>query len=93
MAINNARRSIDRADRKKKLMKEDLYNNLLRLMERGEITLLDDADSILSLRSIQFEYGDKGQMKIWGSYSHIVEGLIRAAWLAKNKSLNIMAFC
>jgi len=89
-AINNARRSLDRDEkRKKKLMKEDLYNNLLRLMEREEIQLLDDDEVVLSLKSIQYEYNDDGYLKIHGNYSHITEGIIRAAWCVKDKSLNI----
>jgi len=102
IAINNARRSIDRGvwkkgkmkdGKKAPLMKEDLYNNLLRLMERGEINLLDDPEIMLSLRSVQAEYTDdkygKRTLRIHGSYTHIVEGLIRAAWCVKDKGLNI----
>ena len=87
IAINNAARALDRDDRRhKKLLKEDLYNNLLRLMERGEIRLLDDPEVFQSLKSIQYEYSDKG-LRIYGNYTHIVEGLIRAAWCVKDKSL------
>jgi len=94
VAINNARRSLERGEkgRQKKLLKEDLYNNLLRLMERKEIKLLDDDEIGLSLKSIQYEYNDEGQLKIFGNYSHITEGLIRAAWAVKNKPLNIYVF-
>ncbi len=89
VAINNARRSLDRDElHKKRLMKEDLYANLLRLMERGEIKLLDDPEIFLSLKSVQYEYDEK-RMKIFGNYTHITEGLIRAAWCVKDKSLNI----
>jgi hypothetical protein len=88
-AINNARRSLDRDDKhKKKLMKEDLYNNLLRLMEQRKILLLKDAEIMASLRSIQFEYTEKG-LKIYGNYSHIVESLIRSAYCVKDKHLNM----
>jgi hypothetical protein len=90
--INNAKRSLEReyADkpRFKKLLKEDLYNNLLRLMERDEIKLLDDPNIHHSLKSVQYEYIN-GQLRIFGRYTHIVEGLIRAAWCVKDKSLNI----
>ncbi|MDA1338535.1 MAG: terminase family protein [bacterium] len=89
IAINNASRSIDNEEkRKKKLLKEDLYNNLLRLMERGEIKLLDDDEIFMSLKSIQYEYIDGG-MRIFGNYTHIAEGIIRAAWCVRDKSLNI----
>ena len=87
--INNARRALDKdEDRKKKLLKEDLYNNLLCLMERGEIKLLDNPEIFQSLKSVQFEYTDSKEMKIFGNYTHIAESLIRAAWCHKDKSLN-----
>ena len=89
VAINNAARSLDRDEVKwKKLMKEDLYNNLLRLMESECIQLLDDPEIMLSLKSVQYEY-DNGRLKIFGNYTHITEALIRAAWCMKDKTLNI----
>lgn len=89
--LNNAQRGLDyQKERKKKLLKEDLYNNLLRLMEQKKVQLLDDSDIKLSLRSIQYEYTDRG-MRIFGTYSHITEGLIRACWSVKDKGLNIYA--
>lgn len=90
VGIDNARKSVD-SDRKKRIIKEDLYNNLLRLMERGEIKLLNDDDLRQSLKCIQFEYVN-GRMKIWGSphtFTHIAEGIVRAAWCVKDKSLKL----
>jgi len=92
--INNLRKALDRDEnRKRKLLKEDLYNNLLRLMEQGKIKLLDDPEIYQSIKSVQFEYvggvGEEKKLKIFGNYTHIVEGLIRAAWCIKDKSLNI----
>lgn len=95
IALNNSSRDLDRdGNKSKKLLKEDMYLNLLWLMETGRITLLNDDNLIASLRSIQYEYKIKSsnpsQMRIFGRYSHITEGLIRAAWLAtKDKSLNL----
>ncbi len=94
VAINNRARSLDRDDKAKtKLLKEDLYNNLVGMMERGEIQLLDDDEIMRSLASIQYEYIIKGghptKLRIFGNYSHITEGIIRAAWLAKAKHLNM----
>ena len=94
IAINNARRSYERDKNKKKgrkttLMKEDLYNNLKNLMENGKIKLFDDPRLEQSLRSIQYDYGDGGSLRIHGIYTHIAEALIRAAWCTKDKSLNI----
>ena len=93
VAINNARRSIDKEDplknpRKKKLLKEDLYNNLKSLMEQGKVSLFNVPELRQSLRSIQYE-NEEGQLKIYGNYTHITEALIRAAWCMKDKSLNI----
>ena len=92
--INNASRPIEHGDkaRKKKTLKEDLYNNLLTLMQKGEIQLLDDPETFQSLKSVQYEYGEAGKMKIFGRYTHIAEGLIRAAFCNKDKSLNIYIY-
>ena len=95
IAINNAKRGLDKlkgakSPRKKVLFKEDLYNNLKNLMENGKISLFDDPRIRQSLRSIQYENDDAG-LKIYGNYSHITEALIRAAWCVKDKSLNIMS--
>ncbi len=88
VAINNASRSIDNETKRKKIMKEDLYNNLLSLMERGKIKFDDDEEILLSLTSVQAEYTASG-LKIFGSYTHIAEALIRAAWCVQDKSLNL----
>jgi len=93
--INNSARGLDRdkeEGRKKKLLKEDLYNNLLVLMEQGRLRLRDNPDVLLSLKSVQCEYTDEGKLKIFGHYTHIAEALIRAAWCVREKSLNIYIY-
>jgi hypothetical protein len=93
VAINNRALSLDSNDQnKQKILKEDLYNNLVGMMERGEIILLDDDEVKASLASVQFEYvvkaGEPTKLHIWASYGHVVEGVIRALWVAsKDKSL------
>jgi len=94
VAVNNLRRALDREEnRKKKLLKEDLYNNMLNLMEQGKITFLDDPEIYQSLKSVQYEYTggitEEKKLRIFGNYTHIAEGLIRAAWSVKDKTLNI----
>ena len=98
VAINNLRKAIEHqgfsgAARKRKLMKEELYDNLLRLMEKGKIKLLDDPEIFQSLKSVQYEYGrdDRGEnrIRIFGNYTHIAEGLIRAAWCLKEKNIKV----
>ena len=67
-----------------------MYNNLRMLMEKGYIQLLDDDEVKASLRSIHAEHDPvTGRLKIWGLDTHITEGIIRAAWLANQKHLNL----
>jgi len=94
VAINNRARVYDRDEKAKtKLLKEDLYDNLRSLMEKGQIKLLDDENLIESFRSVQYEYVQKDnyptRLRIFGDYTHIVEGIVRAAWCQKEKQLNI----
>ena len=88
VSINNRSRSIDHEEGTKRLLKEDLYNNLLSLMENRKIKLWDDPRIKQSLRSIQYEISE-GKLRIYGNYTHIVEALIRAAWCIKDKSLKV----
>lgn len=92
--INNREMSLSQDDKHhKKILKEDLYNNLLGLMERGQILLLDDDEIFQSLKSVQWDYNvapnSITKLRIFGTYTHIAEGLIRAAWCVKDKRLNI----
>ena len=90
IGINNASRSITADQSKgKKILKEDLYGNLRRLMEQELIKIPDNGRLILSLECIQFEYTDDKNLKIYGKYSHITEGLIRACYCVLGKGLNI----
>ena len=88
IGINNSSKSVtyDKS-RSKKLIKEDLYNNLKRMMEMEEVKLLKNEDLRRSLLSIQFEWTTDNNFRIFGKYSHITEGLIRACWAVKEKSL------
>lgn len=94
VGINNASKTVDhKSGRKRQIIKEDLYNNAKRMMEAGEILLLKDTRLWESLMSIQFEWTDSGNFRIFGSNSHLAEAFIRACWFVKSKGLNIMAFC
>ena len=90
--MNNRAISIEKEGRsKQKVFKEDMYDNLKSMMEKGELFLLDDDNIRLSLSSIQWEFVErKGitRVNIFGDYSHITEGLVRAAWLAKKEKIN-----
>lgn len=90
VAINNASRSLNvEESQRKRLMKEDLYTNLLSLMEDGRIALFKSPEVLLSLSSVQYEYKESGRLHIYGKYTHIAEALIRAAWCIQDKALNI----
>lgn len=92
VSIDNASRSLNRdKSQRKKLLKEDLYNNAKMLMERGKVALIEDDNIFKSLKSIQWEITDNGNIKIYGKYSHIAEAIIRALWSSQDKSLNIWA--
>jgi hypothetical protein len=94
VSINNAKRVLNnQGDQRVRLLKEDLYTNLLRLMETAQIDLLEDSEIFQSLKSVQYEHTTDSlgrvHMKIFGNYTHITEALIRAAWCVKYKPLNI----
>jgi len=94
VAINNRARPMDKYGKSKtRLLKEDLYNNLLALGERKYLKLLKEESIIESLKSVQYEYviskGLPTRIRFFGNYTHVVEGLIRAAWYIQEKRLNI----
>ena len=92
VAINNSSRSISKdGQRRKKLLKEDLYNNLRNMMEQGKVHLFEDNDTFQSLKSVQAEYSG-GNLRIFGNYTHITEAIIRAFWGFRTKSLNIYIY-
>jgi len=86
----------DRWGKKTKIMKNWLYQNLIRLIQNGELLLLDDESVFHSLNSIQYEYiedtNGKPIMRYFGKKGpggdHIAEGLTRAALASKYKDLN-----
>ena len=89
IALNNASRDLDhRGEKKKTILKEDMYLYLLWLMESKKIDLWKSDKLLQSLRSVQAEV-KKGKYIIHGKYTHIAEALIRAAWLTKGKHLKL----
>lgn len=91
--LNNAKRATDSSDtNRKRILKEELYMNLLFLMETGQIKLLKDPEIRESLKSCKFDYDNKTKkLKITSTYNHPVESLTRAAWFIKEKTLNLYA--
>jgi hypothetical protein len=88
--INNSTKTIDKEGKRRlKIMKEDLYSNLLVLMESGKIEMINLAELKRSLMSITFTFTADKFLKIEGKNSHIAEALTRACWGTKSKGLNI----
>ena len=96
IGLNNASKRIEvqGEERKKGILKEDLYSNALVLMEQGNLELIADKDLLRSLKCITFDYGVEktGKVKIGGVYSHLTEALVRACWCIKEKGLKIFLY-
>ena len=95
VAINNRARPLD--DNKfQRLLKEDLYDNLKSLMEKGEIKLLNNDEVKMSLKSVQWEHvyrdGQPTKVKIFGNHTHSAEAIIRMAWCVKEKVINRLVY-
>lgn len=92
VAMNNRTIIIDaKKGQSQRIFKEDMYDNLLSMMEKGEILLLSDDEIMASLKSIQWELAERGsvsKVRIFGNYSHCAESIMRAAWLCKKEKIN-----
>jgi len=96
--INNSEKIIEYDqngnEKRAKFMKEETYANLLFLMMKGKILLLDDSKIWLSLKSTQYEYINQrggAMMKITSPdhrQSHIAEAVVRLAMAMREKINN-----
>ena len=94
VALDNATRPTGNIEKEKtKLLKEYMYDLIEEMGWRGELKCFNEGSVKQSFESIQITYKSNGERAYSGSYDHIVEGIIRAVWMAKSKGLNIMAFC
>lgn len=94
IALNNSARPLDWKDEKrKKVLGTEMIFNLLVLMEKGKIRLLDDAEIRESLKSYKFEYSkDRKELLISSNYNHPVQSIMRAAWHTQTKDLNLRVY-
>lgn len=90
LGINNSKKTVDE-DRKKGIMKEDLYSNALTLMERPRIEIISCLKLQASLKCMTFEYTSDANLKIFGKNSHLSEAFVRACWCVKAKNLKLFA--
>lgn len=98
MGLNNAskRFEIQGEEKKRGILKEDLYSNALMLLETGKLELIADLDLLRSLKSVVFKYGESTHgarnVKIYGAYTHLAEGMVRACWCLKEKGLELFVY-
>ena len=94
VGINNASKRLEMQgdERKKGILKEDLYSHALMLLESGHLELISDLDLLRSMKSITFEYTEHGKVRIGGKDSHLTEALVRACWGLKERGLDIYIF-
>ena len=95
MELGNARKRIEveGEEKKKGILKEDLYSNALMLMECGLIDIIDDNALLRSLKSVMREYRvsatGKKALVIWGKDTHLAEAFVRACWCIKERGLSL----
>jgi len=89
IGLNNASRTIDKEAKRKKILKEDLYSNALLMMESKKLEMISDTLLLKSLKSILFEYTSEKNLRIYGKYTHLTEGLVRACWCIREKGLKV----
>ena len=90
--MNNRAVSERYEEGKQRLYNEDMHDNLRAAGERGEIHLFDREDIKASFRSVRWDLVQDShglhKVKISGKFTHIVEGIKRAAELANQKNIN-----
>ena len=94
VSVENASRPLENDPwkenpKQKKILKEDLYDHLLKMMERKEIILMDNYEITQSLKSVQFEYTESGRFRIFGRNTHNVEAIMRAIMFTRKKDLKV----
>ncbi len=86
--INNATRNTE-FDKKRGIMKEDLYSNAIKLMEEKKIEIINNLKLLKSLKSVTFSYTLDKRLSIHGKYDHLAEAFVRACWCTKAKGLKL----
>ena len=93
IAIDNSKQILDKDGKGRKLQKTTKYSHFKMLMERGKLHLLTDPNIFQSFKSVQYAYTNDSlgtrHLKIFGNYTHIVEGLTNSAQGTKYKHLNL----
>src|SRR3990167_4166238 len=77
--LNNAMKSLD--TRNKRILKEDLNENMLRLLETNRFNMIENGDLLFSLSNIIYE-----NEKFTGKKTDLAEACIRACWCMKENN-------
>jgi len=83
IGVNNLTRIKMREEtvgRPSRIMKEDLYSSLIRLMEDGKVKLDNDMAIIRSLLNMKFKYSSHGNLIIYGPETDVAEAIVRAVF-------------
>jgi hypothetical protein len=104
IGLNNASRRYQEGNEEKKkgILKEDLYSNALAMMERsaaqidkkekGELEMINNLKLLRSLKSVQFEYTKERNLRIHGNYTHLAEAFVRCCWSKQSKGLKLFIY-
>jgi len=96
IAIDNSKQILDKDGKGRKLQKTVKYSYLKMLMETGKLHLLDNPGIFQSYKSVQYAYTNDSlgtrHLKIFGNYTHIVEGDANAVQGTKYKHLNLSVY-
>jgi len=100
VGLNNASKRVEMrldcedVEVKRGILKEDLYSNVLVLLENDRLELLHDVLLLRSLTSIKFEYScsEARKLMISGGYGHLTEALVRACWCVRERGLDIYVY-
>lgn len=90
--IDNATKSVDCDEKRKKIFKEDLYSSALVMMEQGKLEMIADLPLMRSLKKITWEYTSAGNLVIYGKDAHLAEAFVRACWSTQAKGLRLFLY-
>ena len=95
-AIDNSKQIMSNDGKTRRLMKTLKYSHHKMLMETGKVHLLKDDRIFQSYKSVQYAYTNDNMgvrhLKIYGNYTHIVEGDTNATWGEKYKEINMRIY-
>lgn len=85
--ISNQRRveDMDIPGITKRYIKEDMYTNLLRMMEAGKIVFARQQNMLNSILGMKYTYTKHKELRIDGNYSHYAEAVVRACFPVMSK--------